>query len=338
MSLDSGTLGSVQSLYSQKDSLNEASVDFDQLDLPAFFSAVKQRLEHLMVQRFNHHEGLSPRLIEAMRYASLSGGKRIRPALIYATHHAVRAVCQDRSDDLGESIIDDIALAVELLHCYSLVHDDLPAMDDDDLRRGQPTCHRAFDEATAILAGDALQSLAFQILTGNAEDESEQSTLVRLKLVRILAKASGTEGMAAGQALDLAATGKALSIDEIRNIHQLKTGSLLEASVQMAAVATVSTLGLGDIEALNGYARHIGLAFQVQDDILDQIGQTNLLGKAAGMDLANEKATYPTIMGLDNAKAYLLELLHLAMSHLDQLSFPAHRLGQIASFIVERNC
>jgi geranylgeranyl pyrophosphate synthase len=228
-------------------------------------------------------------------------------------------------------------------------------MDDDDLRRGQPTCHRAFDEATAILAGDALQSLAFEVLAGplttpttktlahsanaNAAQHTtaqQQMAQQRLALIQVLARASGTSGMAAGQALDLAATGQALDLPAIQQIHRLKTGCLLEASIEMAA-RVVPAVDPADLTRLKAFGAHIGLAFQVQDDILDETGDTTRLGKQAGADQALSKATFPAIMGLSAAQDYVADLLAAALSEVSSLSFEAERLEQIARFIVMRD-
>ena len=316
--------------------------------LQEFFDFCQDRVHASVARCFAAKKQYAPRLLSAMRYAMLNGGKRLRPALAYATYDAiVRAPvdqCLFSESDSPVSMqapaqvlvnIDDVALALELLHGYSLVHDDLPAMDDDDLRRGQPTCHRAFDEATAILAGDALQSLAFEVLAGPiapSVDVAQQ----RLALIQILAHASGTSGMAAGQALDLAATGQSLDLASIQQIHRLKTVCLLEASVEMGA-RVVPSVTEADIARLKAFGNHIGLAFQVQDDILDETGETDRLGKNAGVDQASAKATYPAIMGLSQAQRFVTELLEASLAELSALSFRAERLAEIAKFIVTRD-
>nr|MBO2489437.1 geranyl transferase [Gammaproteobacteria bacterium] len=239
-----------------------------------------------------------------MRYSVLGGGKRVRPALVYAT-----------ADVLGVPLthVDGAACAVEFIHVYSLVHDDLPAMDNDELRRGRPTCHRAFDEATAILAGDALQVLAFQTLvSGPGLPDSAQ---VRLRLVDLLAQASGTDGMAGGQALDLAALGQELSLAEIEAMHARKTGALIRACVLMAA-ACAEQLAESALVALDEYATSIGLAFQIQDDLLDVEGDAAVLGKATGADLALNKPTYPAVAGIAAARARVRELHERALAAL----------------------
>jgi geranylgeranyl pyrophosphate synthase len=253
-------------------------------------AACQVRLEHALDQCLpvatTHPSGLH----EAMRYAVLDGGKRIRPTLVYAGGMATGA---------AQARLDIPACAVELIHAYSLVHDDLPAMDDDDLRRGKPSCHRAFGDAHAILAGDALQSLAFQILAQNKSQDTDAAT--RLQMIRTLAQASGSRGMAGGQAIDLAATGQQLNIAELEDMHIHKTGALIRASVVLGAMCgnDVDSVQLG---RLDHYAKCIGLAFQIRDDILDVEGVTETLGKHTGMDQHREKSTYPAIIGLDAAR------------------------------------
>lgn len=253
------------------------------------------------------------RLHEAMHYAVLNGGKRLRPLLVYATGNSFGAKTVD---------LDAPAVAVELIHCYSLVHDDLPAMDDDDLRRNQPTCHKAFDEATAILVGDALQSLAFE-------------TLPSLDMVRTLAKASGSLGMAGGQSLDLDAEGKSPDLKALEQIHHLKTGAIIKASVELGAMA--AGCDQHSFEHLKQFAHHIGLAFQIQDDILDVEGNTENLGKTAGIDITNNKATYTSILGLEAAKKHLEKQFEKSMSHLDALDVDTQDLAILCRYIVQRN-
>jgi geranylgeranyl pyrophosphate synthase len=264
------------------------------------------------------------RLHAAMRYAVLAPGKRIRPILTYATGLALHA---------ADAALDGPAIAVELIHAYSLIHDDLPAMDDDDLRRGRPTCHRQFDEATAILAGDALQALAFDaLLTPDAPSSAE----TRLEMVQTLAHASGSTGMAGGQALDLAAVGQRLTLEELENIHNHKTGALIQASVMLGYLA--GTDRDPDLaERLRRYAQCIGLAFQVQDDILDVEGDTTVIGKPQGSDAELDKPTYPNILGLDGAKATARELCEEAIACLDPLAERASTLAMIADYIVRRD-
>ena len=264
------------------------------------------------------------RLYAAMRYSVMNGGKRVRPLLVYAG-------CQALHGDLGQA--DGAACAVELIHAYSLVHDDLPAMDDDDLRRGQPTTHKAFDEACAILAGDALQALAFEALSqasGNPADPA-----LRLEMFTQLARAAGASGMVGGQAIDLESVGRRLDQQALETMHRHKTGALIEASVRLGALAS----GKADaprLAALQTYARAIGLAFQVQDDILDVESDTTTLGKTQGKDQAHDKPTYPALLGLPAAKAYALELRDQAHAALAGFGEAAEPLRQLATFIVER--
>ncbi len=264
------------------------------------------------------------RLHQAMRYAVLNGGKRIRPVLVYATGEA-----------LGGPVagLDGPACALELIHAYSLVHDDLPAMDDDDLRRGIPTCHRAFDEATAILVGDALQALAFKIL---ARDPAMAiSPHARLDMITLLADASGSRGMVGGQAIDLAAVGQRLNLAQLENMHRHKTGALIRASVELGALAA----GCQDkqlLQNLRDYARCIGLAFQVRDDILDIEGDTAVIGKTQGADMARNKPTYPALLGLEEAKATARRLHQEALDALSGLDRRADILRQISAYIVQR--
>lgn len=264
------------------------------------------------------------RLHEAMRYAVLAPGKRIRPVLTYATGAAL---------ELDIALLDGPAAAVELIHAYSLIHDDLPAMDDDDLRRGRPTCHRQFDEATAILAGDALQALAFEIVVADTDVLPAER---RLAMVQLLAHASGSAGMAGGQALDLAAVGQRLSLAELENVHVHKTGALIRASVRLAVLAHGThdgTLGA----QLDRYATCIGLAFQVQDDILDIEGATEIIGKPQGSDADRDKPTYPEMLGMEAAKATARRLCDEAIANLDLLGARGEILGLIADYIVKRD-
>lgn len=265
------------------------------------------------------------RLHRAMRYAVMGGGKRIRPSLIYLAGEAL-GVPFER--------LDGPACAAELIHAYSLVHDDLPAMDDDDLRRGRPTCHKAFDEATAILAGDALQVLAFKIL---ASDRSMVPDLAnRLHIIRILAEGSGTAGMAGGQAIDLAVQGRSIDIESLERMHRLKTGELIRASLMMAAWSA-DRPGDAVLESIDEYGRSIGLAFQIRDDILDIEGDTGTLGKTAGSDIARDKPTFPSILGLQAAKDRASELRERAHAAVEPMGAVAAPLQQLADYIVLRN-
>jgi geranylgeranyl diphosphate synthase, type II len=264
------------------------------------------------------------RLYQAMRYSVVNGGKRVRPLLVYAACEALGGQAQDA---------DGAACAVELIHAYSLVHDDLPAMDDDDLRRGQPTTHKAFDEACAILAGDGLQSLAFEVLADARRNP--HAAELRLAMITGLARAAGPAGMVGGQAIDLGSVGQQLDQSALETMHRHKTGALIEASVQLGALAS----GRADeaaLRALHAYARAIGLAFQVQDDILDVESDTATLGKTQGKDQANHKPTYPALLGLEPAKAYALELRDQALHALRAFDNGAEPLRELARYIVER--
>lgn len=264
-------------------------------------------------------------LHEAMRYAVLGGGKRIRPVLVYASGEAF---------GVGSTGLDGPAVAVELIHAYSLIHDDLPAMDDDDLRRGRPTCHKAFDEATAILAGDAIQALAFHVL---AHDPSIKiNAEQRIAMIDILAVASGSQGMAGGQAIDLAAVGKKLNLHELENMHNHKTGALIRASVELGALSRPGC-DPALFKKISEFGKCIGLAFQVQDDILDIESDTQTLGKPQGSDLERNKPTYPDLLGLEGAKQAARELHTEALKMLDDFDNRADTLRQIADYIVERN-
>ena len=259
-----------------------------------------------------------------MRYAVLGGGKRVRPALVYSTGSALGLPLAD---------IDGVASAIELIHVYSLVHDDLPAMDNDDLRRGKPTCHKAFDEATAILAGDSLQVLAFEVLARG--DGLPNDPAIRLELVNLLAVASGTSGMAGGQALDLAALNRNLSLPEIEVMHSRKTGALIRACVAMTA-ACAGSLSPEARSALDTYATCIGLAFQIQDDLLDIEGDPQLLGKAIGSDQALNKPTYPAIAGIEAARHRVQSLHERALSGLNSAGLIEAPLVNIANWLLQR--
>lgn len=259
----------------------------------------------------------------AMRYSLFNGGKRVRPILAYAAALAIRPTA-------NLDLIDPIAAALECLHSYSLVHDDLPAMDDDDLRRGKPTCHIAFGEATAILAGDGLQTLAFDLLT-----QSDLPSQIQIQLVRQLTVGSGAEGMVLGQAIDLAAVDHQLDIARLETMHRYKTGALIRASVAMGAICAGATDN--QLAALDDYAAAIGLAFQVQDDILDVTSDTATLGKQQGADIARNKPTYVSLLGLDAAKAKAVELHSQALGALNGFDESAAPLRQLASYIVERS-
>lgn len=264
-------------------------------------------------------------LHRAMRYAVLGGGKRLRPLLVYATGTAFGAT-PDR--------LDAAAAAVEIIHAYSLVHDDLPAMDDDSLRRGRPTCHIAFGEAMAILAGDALQALAFEVLANDAALDVDAT--MRLEMLRTLGNACGSHGMAGGQAFDLAAVGQRLTPAELERMHVHKTGALIRASVRLGALAA-GCADAATLAALETYGHCIGLAFQVRDDLLDIEADTEQLGKTAGKDLAANKPTYPAILGIEASRAELASLTARALRALDGLQARDEPLRALARFVADRN-
>jgi len=298
------------------------------IDQNAFNSLLlkyKQRVD-LALEKWLPPESLNPvRLHQAMRYSVLGSGKRVRPVLVYAT-----------AETLGIPLekVDGIAAAVEIIHAYSLIHDDLPAMDDDDLRRGRPTCHKYFDEATAILAGDALQALAFYILAHDPEMTSDASS--RLRMIEKLALFSGSRGMAGGQALDLASVGKKINIAELETMHIHKTGALIRTCIQIAALSSNNT-SEAQLDALDCYAKKIGLSFQVQDDILDVISDTSTLGKPQGSDAELDKPTFPSIIGLQAARDKALELHQQALSSLEGFGAEADILRSISHWFVERS-
>lgn len=272
-------------------------------------------------------DDIEPRALHAaMRYSVLNGGKRLRPILVYATGYCL---------ELKESILDYPAAAVECIHAYSLIHDDLPAMDNDDLRRGKPTCHRAFNEATAILAGDALQTLAFHILAHGLTDQVPAPS--QIAMLDLLSVASGSRGMAGGQAMDLAAVGVAISEAELENMHIHKTGALIRASVKLATLCSdPNQASSTQAQQLDHYGKCIGLAFQIMDDILDETGDTQVLGKTGGADRARNKPTYPSIIGLDASRELAAELCHDAIDSLSSFGEKATPLQDIARFILDR--
>jgi geranylgeranyl pyrophosphate synthase len=294
------------------------------LTLEQQFSQYQSRTEQSLEQWLPTANVIPSHLHEAMRYACLNGGKRVRPALVYMTGEAL-GIPLDK--------LDGPACALELIHVYSLVHDDLPAMDDDDLRRGKPTTHIAFDEATAILVGDALQSLAFYILAHDPTmiEDHEQ----RLRMVEELAMASGSRGMAGGQAMDLAAAGKQLTLAELEDMHIHKTGALIRAGVRLGAMSAAQAEA-EVIDSLDHFAKCMGLAFQIQDDILDVEGNTETLGKTQGADQAQNKITYPALVGLAESKRMAHDLHQEALQSLAPLGEKANGLRALASYIIER--
>ncbi len=281
-------------------------------------------MERALEQRLPAPSVVPGRLHEAMRYTVLGGGKRIRPALVFATAHAL---------GLPEEEVEAAACAIELIHVYSLVHDDLPAMDDDDLRRGRPTCHKAYDEATAVLVGDALQTLAFHVLT--RDPALPASAAIRLRLVELLAEASGSFGMAGGQAIDLGVQGKKLDLAQVEEMHSRKTGALIRVSVMMAA-ACQPALEPRLHQALLGFVTPIGLAFQIQDDLLDVLGDVSTLGKATGADSERGKPTHPAIIGIE-ASQERVRLLHAqALDSLAPFGPRAQLLRSLADWLLAR--
>jgi len=291
----------------------------------AWLDGYRQRVDAAL-DHWLPEAGVAPvHLHEAMRYAVLGPGKRVRPALCYAT-----------GDALGIPLerLDGPACAVELIHAYSLVHDDLPAMDNDDLRRGRPTCHRQFDEATAILAGDALMALAFRILAHDPAMVEDPAT--RLEMINLLATACGSRGMVGGQSLDLAAEGKPIERSELEYIHIRKTGALIHTSVMLAALSS-ETATARQREHLEHMAKQIGLAFQIQDDVLDVTGDTDTLGKTGGRDIERNKATYPGIMGLKPAQELALELHQQALEALAPFGDHARPLRVLCNYLMHRD-
>jgi farnesyl diphosphate synthase len=282
-----------------------------------------QRAEQALDRHLPAADQSPTELHRAMRYAALGGGKRLRPLLVYAAAHLF-------SED--GAALDAPACAVELIHAYSLVHDDLPAMDDDALRRGRATCHIAFGEAMAILAGDALQALAFELLTNDSA--GRVAPTVRLAMLQVLGRACGAEGMAGGQALDLAAVGQALDLAQLEHMHACKTGALIRASVQLGAL--VAGADASALASLDAYARAVGLAFQVRDDILDVEGESTVLGKTAGKDAVAEKPTFPSIIGINASRSRLNELTDTALAAIAPCDERASLLRELAHYSANR--
>ena len=293
-------------------------------EFPAWSREVAGRVETALAALLPGAQLPPARLHDAMRYATLGGGKRVRPMLVFGAGLVV---------DADPKRLEIAAAAVEMIHAYSLVHDDMPCMDDDVLRRGKPTTHVEFDQATALLAGDALQSLAFQLL---AEHRLADDPDVQLEMIRLFCLACGSRGMAGGQAVDLEAIGKALSLAELEYMHILKTGALIRASVMLGArCGTVRDAAW--LERLDRYAKCVGLAFQVVDDILDEEGDARTLGKTAGKDREADKPTYTSLMGVQRAREFARELLAGAHEALASFDARADRLRELADFIVRRD-
>jgi farnesyl diphosphate synthase len=293
--------------------------------LKEYLVSTQNRVERALDTRLVAEKILPNKLHQAMRYTVLEGGKRMRPMLTYCTGKAL---------GLSDDVLDGPACAVELIHVYSLIHDDLPAMDDDDLRRGKATCHIAYDEATAILTGDALQALAFEILANDPTIKVDAKS--RLKMITTLTKASGSQGMVGGQAIDLESVGTQLTLPELENMHIHKTGALIRASVNMAAL-TKADIDPVIAKKLDHYAKCIGLSFQVKDDILDEESDTATLGKTQGKDQENDKPTYPALLGLAGAKQKAQELHDQAIKSLSGFGSEADLLRDLSLYIIQRD-
>jgi len=294
------------------------------IDTPAM-QGYRNRIEAAFERWLPDADTYPGRLHEAMRYAVLNGGKQIRPLLVYASGSAL---------DVPVEVLDDPACAVELDHVFSLVHDDLPAMDNDDLRRGKPTCHKAYDDATAILAGDALQALAFYVLAHSTRIKVTAER--RLKMLEALSQASGSRGMAGGQAIDIAAEGEQLTVAELEDMHIHKTGTLIRASVKLGALSCPHVTP-EQMKRLDHYAKCIGLSYQIQDDILDIEGDTTTLGKTQGADLARNKPTYPALLGMEGAKQRARELYEQSIDSLSTFDQRADLLRQLSQYIIRRS-
>ena len=292
---------------------------------PTALSAWSARADDVLAHVLPRDDDPPTQLSRAMRYAVLGGGKRLRPVLVYS----VGIACGAHAERL-----DSAAAAVEIIHAYSLVHDDLPAMDDDALRRGQPTCHVAFGEAMAILAGDALQALAFEVLA--ADSSLAADSTLHVEMLRTLAAACGAHGMAGGQAFDLAAVGARLAPEELERMHVYKTGALIRASVRLGALAA-GCRDAQQLAAIERYGHCIGLAFQIRDDILDIEGDSATIGKTAGKDVAADKPTYPAILGIDGARAQLTQFTQAALDAIAPLGATFAPLGDLARFVAERD-
>jgi geranylgeranyl pyrophosphate synthase len=303
------------------------SAEAARVESPNFLAArvpdYQARIETVLARALEIDGAATPRLLEGMRYSTLAGGKRVRPVLVYATGEALGAALD---------VLDAAAAAVELIHVYSLVHDDLPAMDNDDLRRGRPTCHRAFDEATAILVGDALQARAFEVL---AHAPAQVPASARLEMLKVLADAIGTRGMAGGQAIDLEAVRQSLDVSGLERMHRQKTGALIQASVLLGAISAAGP-DCPERAALAEFGAEIGLAFQIQDDILDVEGSTTTLGKRAGADADRVKPTYPSVLGLGEARVQAIRRRDRAIAALAPLGSRFAHLAEFAGFLVSR--
>ena len=299
---------------------NSNSSETALLDFSAWAATKQARIEDVLSHTLPSSNATPQKLHSAMRYSALEGGKRVRALLCYAASE----LCNTEA-----KVADAGACAVELIHAYSLVHDDMPCMDDDDLRRGKPSCHKQYDDATALLVGDALQSLAFEVLS---QPNLCVQTNHQISMLNILAKASGSTGMAGGQAIDLASVGKKLSQSDLEQMHQLKTGALIQAAVLLGGING----SLEKTAAISTYAKNIGLAFQVVDDILDVEADSSTLGKTAGKDADSNKPTYVSILGLADAKQHAQQLYNNAVDALTPFGESALRLRELAGFITQR--
>ncbi|OHZ02969.1 farnesyl diphosphate synthase [Salinicola sp. MIT1003] len=289
-------------------------------DAAGLIDTARSRSEHVLAAWLNRADGASASLDDAMRYSVLGTGKRLRPVLVYLAGRALGA---------DDEALDAPAAAIEMIHAYSLVHDDLPAMDDDDLRRGRPTVHRAFDEPLAILAGDALQTLAFEVLASRPHPRLGA-------LITTLAQAAGRDGMAAGQAIDLGAVGAPMDLAALQAMHQHKTGALIRAAVRLGALVAVDEAD-SRVAALGRYAAAMGLAFQIHDDVLDVTGDTQTLGKTSGADARRDKPTYPALLGVAQAQRRARDLLDEALAALEPLGEAGQPLAALARFMIDRD-
>lgn len=284
----------------------------------------RARIDQVLEQKIEVLDQVSDPLKNAMKHGLLLGGKRVRPILVYAVGSML---------GVKDELLDAPAAAIECIHAYSLIHDDLPCMDDDDLRRGHPTVHTIYGEAHGMLAGDALQTLAFEILSGDVFPRELLSN--QIKMVNLLAKSSGYDGMCGGQSLDILAENKKISLDELKKVHSHKTGALIKCAVLLGALSA-SGIDTEHYQILSRYADNIGLAFQVHDDVLDIISDTEVLGKPQGSDIANNKSTYPSLLGLNEAIAYEKELIENALNLLDKLPYDTEFLREFAKYIIDR--
>jgi geranylgeranyl diphosphate synthase, type II len=295
------------------------------LSFSHYLNECSQRIDRALIDHIAAYDA-HPQLLNAMKYSLFNGGKRVRPVLVYASAEAISDISKATT-----TTSDYAAMAVEAIHAYSLIHDDLPAMDDDNLRRGKPTCHIAFDEATAILAGDALQAFAFNILCEAVDADPS----IQLQMLHTLSHASGANGMVGGQSIDLAAVEQTLTLNQLETMHRLKTGALISASTRLGALST-GIASESQLQALHEYANAIGLAFQVQDDILDVTSDTHTLGKQQGADAALNKPTYIALLGLDAAQQKAKTLHEQALDALSGFDYRADNLRHLSAYIINR--